>query len=192
MGSHKNLDQFDVIEAERLTDKALGLNHANRKVVSLTISGDLKALETCLVETDPASTEVVVVACHTPAEAGSYGDPEQAMRILAAPRTTGPPDPPLGHEDRKLLTAVVNRAEVAGKPVKPVVILTEDPQTELLRRCGPRGDGTVRGHFRPATSRLSTRPARRNFEGAFPRPTAPLDHPPDCRRPRRAARHRRR
>ena len=31
-----------------------------------------------------------------------------------------------------LLTAVVNRAEVAGKPVKPVVILTEDPQSALI------------------------------------------------------------
>ena len=31
------------------------------------------------------------------------------------------------------MTAVVNRAEVAGKPVKPVVILTEDPQSALLQ-----------------------------------------------------------
>ena len=41
------------IDAERLTEQALELHHADRKVVSLGISGDLKALETCLIETDP-------------------------------------------------------------------------------------------------------------------------------------------
>jgi hypothetical protein len=130
---HEKLDQFDVVLAEALTAQALGLHHPDRKVVSLGISGDLKALETCLVETDPGVAEVVVVVSHTPREAGAYGDPEQNAVVIAAGRASDLPDPPLGHEDRKLMTAVVNRAEVAGKPVKPVVILTEDPQTAMLR-----------------------------------------------------------
>jgi hypothetical protein len=129
---HEKLDQFDIILAERLTAQALDLHHADCKVVSLGISDDLNALEACLIEIDPSTTDVVVVAFHIGAEAGPYGDPEQAVVILAAPRMTDPPDPPLGHHDSKLMTAVVNRAEVAGKPVKPVVILTDDPQSALL------------------------------------------------------------
>lgn len=131
MHRHEKLDQFEVVPAEQLTPQALNLRHDARKVVSLGISGDLRSLETCLIETDPASAEVVVIAAHTPAEAGPYGEAEQALIVLAAPGKTGPPDPPLGHQDRKLMTAVVNRAEVSGKPVKPVVILSEDRN----RRC---------------------------------------------------------
>ena len=130
---HEKLDQFDVVLAERLTAQALDLHHADCKVVSLAISDDLKALETCLIETDPATTDIVVIASHTPAEAGPYGDPEHAVAIVAAPRMTDPPDPPLGHHDSKLMTAVVNRAEVAGKPVKPVVILSGEPQLAVLQ-----------------------------------------------------------
>jgi hypothetical protein len=55
------------------------------------------------------------------------------VTILAGARPADSPDPPLGHDDRKLMTAVVNRSEVAGKPVKPVVILTDDPQSALLQ-----------------------------------------------------------
>jgi amino acid transporter len=130
---HEKLDQFDVVLAEPLTAQALSLHHPDRVVVSLGISGDLKALETCLVETDPGVAEVVVVVSHTPPEAGAYGDPEQNAVVIAAGRASDLPDPPLGHEDQKLMTAVVNRAEVAGKPVKPVVILAEDPQAAMLR-----------------------------------------------------------
>jgi amino acid transporter len=129
---HEKLDQFDVILAERLTAQTLDLHHADCKVVSLGISDGLKALETCLIETDPATTDLLVIASHTTAEAGPYGDPEQAVAIFAAPRTTDSPDPPLGHHDSKLMTAVVNRAEVAGKPVQPVVILADDPQSALF------------------------------------------------------------
>ena len=75
----------------------------------------------------------MVVAAHTPPEAGTYGDPEHTEVVVAAARTADAPDPPLGREDRKLMTAVVHKCEVAGKPVKPVVILTEDPESALLR-----------------------------------------------------------
>jgi amino acid transporter len=130
---HEHLEQFEVSVADDITPEALELDQPYRKVVAVRINGDLKMLETCLLETDPDSTGIVVVAAHNASEAGSYGDPEQT-EVLDAPRTAADePDPPLGHADRKLMTAVVNRSELAGKPVKPIVILTDDPQAALLR-----------------------------------------------------------
>lgn len=32
------------------------------------------------------------------------------------------------------MTAVVTRAELAGKPLVPVIILTDDPRSAVLRR----------------------------------------------------------
>ena len=131
--SHEHLEQFEVTVAEDVTPEALGLDRPYRKVVSVGRPGDLKMLETCLVETDPENTAIVVVAAHTPPAAGIYGDPQQTEAMIAGARPADAPEPPLGHEDRKLMTAVVNRSEVAGKPVKPVDILTGDPPAALLR-----------------------------------------------------------
>jgi amino acid transporter len=128
---HEHLEQFEVAVAEEITPQALGLDRPYRKVVSAGICGGLKVLETCLLETDPDTTDIVVVTAHSAPAAGSYGDPKHTEFIDAA-RTADPPDPPLGYADRKLMTAVVNRSELAGKPVKPIVILTDDPQAALL------------------------------------------------------------
>jgi amino acid transporter len=127
------LEQFEVERALGLSPEALGLDRPYRKVVSVATPDDLKALEVALLETDPTNTEVVVVTGHTPQEAGAYGDPEQTEVLFAAARAPEAPDPPLGDRDRKLMTIVVNRSELAGKPVKAVVILTADPETALLR-----------------------------------------------------------
>jgi hypothetical protein len=89
-------------------------------------------LETCLVETDTSDTDIVVATTHTPAAAGTYGDPGQTDVVVAAARDADAPDPPLGREDRKLMTAVVHKCEIAGKPARPVVILTEEPERALL------------------------------------------------------------
>lgn len=59
---YEKLDQFEIIIADHLTAQALDLRHPDRKVVSLGSSGDLKALEACLIETDPAKTDVVIIA----------------------------------------------------------------------------------------------------------------------------------
>lgn len=53
--------------------------------------------------------------------------------MVAAARTPEATDPPLGYRDRRLMTTVVNRSELAGKAVKAVVVLTGDPENALLR-----------------------------------------------------------
>jgi hypothetical protein len=129
----EHLEQFEVEIAGQLTAEALGLDRPYRKVVSVDQAGDLTMLDRCLVESDPESMEIIVVAVHPAATAGSYGDPEHTEVLVVGARTPDTPDPPLGDADRKLMTAVVNRSELAGKPVQPVIILTEDPLSDLLQ-----------------------------------------------------------
>ena len=66
-------------------------------------------LERCLAETDPETTEVVV------------------MTASVLPPGSGDLKPMITEHDRQLLTAVVNLAEHAGKPVKPVIVPTNEP-----------------------------------------------------------------
>ena len=130
---HEHLELFKVTIAEDMTPKSLALDRPYRKVVSIDLSGDLDALETSLVETDPDSTDILVVLAHAPSAAGAYGDPTATVAMIAGGRISDIPEPPLGHADQELMTAVVNRAELAGKPVKPVVILTDDRETTILQ-----------------------------------------------------------
>ena len=131
--SYKHLEQFQGESPERLTPGALRLQLPDRKLVVVSSPDDLKMLEACLVETDPDTTEIVVLAAHPPAAAGVYGDPEHTEIVIVSGRIPSEPDPLLGLEDRKMMTAVVNRAELVGKPLKPAIILTDDPQTAMLR-----------------------------------------------------------
>ena len=66
-------------------------------------------LEKCLAETDPETTDVVV------------------MTATVLPHGSADFQPTITDEDRQLLTAVVNLAEHAGKPVKPLIVPTNEP-----------------------------------------------------------------
>ena len=130
---HEHLEQFEVSVAEDITPEALdwiGRTARSSRSVSTAISRCSR--RACWRPTRRAPPSWWWPPT-LPAEAGSYGEPEQT-EILDTPRTAADqPDPPLGHADRKLMTAVVNRSELAGKPVKPIVILTDEPETALLR-----------------------------------------------------------
>src|SRR5207248_3844329 len=75
----------------------------------------LAMLEKALAETDPDSTDVVV------------------MTAAVIPPASGDFTPTITDEDRALLTAVVNMAEHAGKPVKPLIVPTNEPMYALTR-----------------------------------------------------------
>ena len=132
---HEHLEQFDADRAEEVNPETLSLERPYRRVVALESSAHLDALEVCLVETDPANTELVVVVVHPPETAGVYGEPAHTDIVYASGCGTDVPDPPLGQQDRQLMTAVVRQSELAGKPVKPVVVLTRDPRAALMRAC---------------------------------------------------------
>ena len=76
---------------------------------------NLAMLKHCLDETDPETTDVVV------------------MTATVLPLGSGDLEPAITVRDRQLLTAVVNLAEHAGKPVKPVMVPTNEPFLTIAR-----------------------------------------------------------
>jgi amino acid transporter len=124
---HEHLEQFKTESPEKLTPEAVNLTRPHRKLVLVRVHDDLAMLEKCLVETDPDTTEIVVVAAHAPPPA----DPSGTDVVDKAHRTP-PPEPRLTDDDRRLMTTVVNRSELAGKPIKPMVVLTDEPFAVLV------------------------------------------------------------
>jgi nucleotide-binding universal stress UspA family protein len=106
---HEHLEQFNQQQAEQLSVQSLSLTKPYRKLVAIRSPYNLAMLERCLNETDPETTEVVV------------------MTATVLPQGSADFRPTIGVHDRQLLTAVVNLAEHAGKPVKPVIVPTNEP-----------------------------------------------------------------
>src|SRR5262249_59179423 len=98
---HEHLEQFNQQQAEQLSVESLHLTKPFRKLVAIRSPYNLAMLERCLAETDPETTEVVV------------------MTATVLPQGSADFRPTISDHDRQLLTAVVNLAEHAGKPVKP-------------------------------------------------------------------------
>jgi amino acid transporter len=113
--SHEHLEQFNEEQAEHVSVQSLNLVKPYRKLVAIRSPYNLGMLERCLSETDPETTEVVV------------------MTASVLPPGSGDLKPMITVHDRQLLTAVVNLAEHAGKPVKPLIVPTNEPFFALTR-----------------------------------------------------------
>jgi amino acid transporter/nucleotide-binding universal stress UspA family protein len=112
---HEHLEQFNQQQAEYLTVQSLNLTKPYRKLVAIRSPYNLGMLERSLAETDPETTDVVV------------------MTATVIPQGSDDFTPTISKLDRQLLTAVVNLAEHAGKPVKPVIVPTNEPFYALTR-----------------------------------------------------------
>lgn len=106
---HEHLEQFNQRESDKVSSEALGLSKPYRKLVAIRSPHSLGMLQTCLDETDPETTDVVV------------------MTAAVSPRGVGDYKPTITIYNRQLLTAVVNLAEKVGKPVKPLILPTNEP-----------------------------------------------------------------
>jgi nucleotide-binding universal stress UspA family protein len=106
---HEHLEQFNQEETDQVSVHALRLTKPYRKLVAIRSPHNLDMLKTCLGETDPETTDVVV------------------MTAAVIPKASGDFEPTITDYDRQLLTAVVTLAENAGKPVKPLIIPTNEP-----------------------------------------------------------------
>jgi amino acid transporter len=113
---HEHLDQFNRQETEVLSPASLGLTKPYRKLVAIRSRQNLFMLEKTLRETDPETTEVVVMT----AKVSPPGDSNMIQ-------------PELDSYDQQLMTAVVQRAEKAGKQVKPLIVPTNNPLYAILR-----------------------------------------------------------
>jgi amino acid transporter/nucleotide-binding universal stress UspA family protein len=107
---HKHIEQFNQQTSDEVAPVVLGLKMPYRKLVAIRSTQNLFMLEKTLAETDPETTDVVVMT----AQVASRGD-----------ASTQGPD--LDKYNRTLMTAVVDRAEKAGKQVHPLIIRTNNP-----------------------------------------------------------------
>jgi nucleotide-binding universal stress UspA family protein len=113
---HEHLDHFNKATIEEVTPATLGLTKPFRKLVAIRSPQNLFMLERSLAETDPETTDVIVMtAKFVPTdEAQADGGEMDAY-------------------DQQLMTAVVERAERAGKKVKPLIVPTNHPLHTILR-----------------------------------------------------------
>jgi amino acid transporter/nucleotide-binding universal stress UspA family protein len=111
---HQHLEQFNRETAE-VTPATLGLTRSYRKLVAIRSPQNLFMLEKALNETDPRTTSVIVMT----AKVSPQGD----SRIGAD----------LDVYDQQLMTAVVDRAERAGKEVRPLIVPTNNPLHAVLK-----------------------------------------------------------
>src|SRR5205823_5496150 len=113
---HHHVEQFNQRTAGEVTPASLGLTKKYRKLVAIRSTQNLFMLERALAETDPDTTAIVVMTAKwTP------------------PDNIGPDEPHFDSYDQQLMTAVVERAEKAGKQVKPLIVPTNNPLHAVLR-----------------------------------------------------------
>ncbi|MFL5329028.1 MAG: amino acid permease [Gemmataceae bacterium] len=113
---HEHLEQFNVQTSDTVSTASLELNKPYTKLVAIRSPHNLFMLEKALSETDPETTSVVVMTAKMVPDDGSL----EARTNL---------DP----YDQQLMTAVVERAEKAGKKVKPLIVPTNNPLHAILR-----------------------------------------------------------
>jgi amino acid transporter/nucleotide-binding universal stress UspA family protein len=112
---HEHLEQFNQQQADQVSIEALRITKPYRKLVAIRSPHNLAMLDRCLAETDPETTDVVV------------------MTANVLPLASADKQPTITDDDRALLTAVVNMAEHAGKPVHPLIVPTNEPYYALAQ-----------------------------------------------------------
>ncbi len=115
-GHHRHLEQFNQQTTDEVSPPALGLRRRYHKLVAIRSPQNLYMLEKTLAETDPDTTDVIVMtAKEIPA-----GDSGAKANLL-------------DEYDQQLMTAVVDRAEKAGKEVKPLILPTNNPLFAVIK-----------------------------------------------------------
>lgn len=119
---HEHIEQFSELEADAVSADVLNVSKPYRKLVAIRSPQNLYMLQKSLEETDPETTEVVVMTAKptTPGdEAASAGE--------------------LDRYDRRLITAVIELAEKVGKHIKPLVVRTNNPLHAVINTAKSLG-----------------------------------------------------
>jgi amino acid transporter len=120
---HEHLEQFNRQEAPAVAALVPRLHRPYRKLVAIRSSQNLFMLEKTLEETDPDTTDVVVMTA----------------KVLPPGGELTPAGVDLDAYDQHLMTAVVERAERAGKKVVPLIVPTNNPLYAVLRAAQDLG-----------------------------------------------------
>jgi amino acid transporter len=120
--SHEHRDQFNCATAPRLSREELSLRLPYCKLVAIRSPHSMAMLEKSLAEADPDTTDVVVMTAKV-----TSGDGD------------GPASDELTDYEQQLMTAVVARAELAGKVVRPLIVPTNNPLHAILRAASEIG-----------------------------------------------------
>jgi amino acid transporter/nucleotide-binding universal stress UspA family protein len=112
---HEHREQFNRAISTEVTAESLGLTKSYRKLVSIRSTLNLFMLEKALAETDPQTTGIVVMTAK-----------------VTPPGESGDDRPDLDPYDQQLMTAVVERAERAGKEVRPLIVPTNNALHAIL------------------------------------------------------------
>jgi nucleotide-binding universal stress UspA family protein len=114
--AHPHREEFEQQSLTEVTPESLDLTKVYRKLVAICSPHNLVMLEKALAETDPGTTGMVVMT----AKLLPTGEPREQQLAL---------DP----QDQQLLTAVLQRAEKAGKQVRPLLVPTNNPLFAVLQ-----------------------------------------------------------
>ncbi len=120
--AHHHQEQFNQQGAEQVTRATLGLTKRFCKLVAIRSTQNLFMLEKSLEDTDPATTDVVVMTA-------KLAPVDEAPAAGVA----------LDSYDQQLMTAVVERAEKVGKQIKPLIVPTNNPLHAVLRTAKDLG-----------------------------------------------------
>jgi amino acid transporter len=129
---HEHLEQFTIQAGEEIGPQGLGLTKPQRVLVCIRSAQNLYMLERVLNDIDPKTTDLVVLYA----------------RVL--PHAEGHPPAALSVATQRLMSAVVDRAEKAGKEVRPVVVETNDIWYAILNTARAlQAQEVVLGPIRP-------------------------------------------
>jgi amino acid transporter len=112
---HEHVEQFNRESIERVTAESLGLSRPYRKLVAIRSPYNLFMLDKALDDTDPQTTDVVVMTAKVEARGADLNLEED-----------------LDSYDQQLMTAVVNHAERLGKSVRPLLVPTNNALHAVL------------------------------------------------------------
>jgi hypothetical protein len=117
-GHHEHIEQFNVNSSpvQMITAENLGLTKPYRKLVAIRSPHNLFMLDKALADTDPKTTDVVVMTAKVELPGGDTSASIHGLDVY----------------DQHLLTAVVNHAEKLGKSVVPVLVPTNNALHAVL------------------------------------------------------------
>lgn len=105
--SHEHLEQVTQATTEAITPEVVGMTRPYRKLVAIRSPQNLYMLQKALSETDPDTTDVVV--------------------MTAKVNPVGSISEDLDRYDRRLITAIIELSEKVGKKIKPLIVPTNNP-----------------------------------------------------------------